>query len=205
MESSFKRGTILAVKFECPGERFAKPVLLRVARCEQVEEGLWSVGCSFASHLQEKDLLSLLGAGTSIPPHEGAQPLAPAPQAKEIDFPAQPEVTASYDPFLAGSTSEVRRTPRRGGASITVSFNRAGSTDRPLEGWVVNRSLGGLCLCSPRGFDVDTILRLKSKKGGDSAATLEVRVRGVREEGQRWMLHCQFTIQPSAQTLMMFG
>jgi hypothetical protein len=217
MDCPQKKGTILAVKLDCNHERFNRPVLVRVAHAKEEQDGLWSVGCSFTAPLKEKELFALLQIGamntpastpnptpgaTTVPPPAPVAP--PPPIAKKPERSKQPLHHPASDPFLLGSRSEHRRTPRRGGSSVVVNIGRPDS-ERPVEGWVVNRSLGGLCVCSPKNFEPDTILRIRVKRSAESAPSVEVRVRGSSTEGQRFMLHCQFIRQPSANTLMMFG
>jgi len=218
MDCELKRGTILAVKLECPHERFARPVLVRVARCAEQPDGLWSVGCTFTSQLKEAELLALLRVGAMTTPAAlpGPQPSQPRPkpvppppaaQSAPVRRPERqprPEPHPAYDPFLSGGSSEHRRTPRRGCSSVAVLIGRPREHEQ-VEGWVVNQSLGGMCLSSPRTYEVDTVLRVRPKRGGESSPTVEVRVRAVSTEGHHFKLHCQFTTQPSASTMMAFS
>jgi hypothetical protein len=219
MDCELKRGTILAVKLDCPHERFARPVLVRVARCAEQADGLWSVGCTFTSQLKDAELLALLQVGAmttpaALPGPQPAQtspkpvpppPVAqPAPVRKPERQPRQ-EPPSSFDPFLNGAGSaEHRRTPRRGAASVAVLISRPRESEH-VEGWVINHSLGGMCLSSPRTYEVDTILRVRPKRGGESPPAIEVRVRAVSAEGHQYKLHCQYTTQPSASTMMAFS
>src|SRR5262245_50605309 len=50
------------------------------------------------------------------------------------------------DPLPVGTANEQRRAFRRKGSSVEVLILDPEPGDRPFEGWVVNRSLGGLCL-----------------------------------------------------------
>lgn len=206
MDSTFRKGTILAVKLDCPMERFKRPVLVRVAHCKQEEDGVWSVGCSFTARLKKRELLALLQIGAMQAAAEAPESPPKTVEASHSDHPSTVSRHHIGDAFADANTAERRRTPRRAGGSVSVTINRAGSSERPVEGWIVNRSLGGLCVCSPKAFEAESILKIRVKRGNlDPVPPVEVRVRGAREEGQRWMMHCQFTIQPSAHTLMMFG
>ncbi len=221
-----KRGTILSVNLECGHERFSKGLLVRVTRCQPLKDGLFSVGCKFIRPLREKELLALLRtSGTTAPDmtcQPVAAPLAPAENTgcrippkggTEADAPtlsvSGPGNSRASDPPVAAVSAsgsrEKRRAPRRGSNLAVVEISRPGSWLKPVEGWVVNKSLGGMCLCSPRKFDTDTILKITSKRQSGSDSTLEVRVVEFRTEGTRYMLHCQFTKHPPAHVLRLFG
>lgn len=221
-----KRGTILSVNVECSHERFSKGILVRVTRCQPLQEGLWNVGCSFIKPLKEKELLALLQASAAGAPEHTPKPLA-APAARggseggsaapacgteaadaSSSFPDPRVYPMSVPPsatLSASGSPEKRRAPRRGSNLAVVRITRPGSWSKSAEGWVVNKSLGGMCLCSPRKFDTDAILEITPKRQSGSDSTLEVRVVQVRTEGTRYMLHCQFTKHPPAHVLRLFG
>jgi hypothetical protein len=226
MGMQHKRGTILSVNVECGHERFSKGILVRVTRCQPLQEGLWNLGCSFIKPLKEKELLALLQSSAAAAPEQTIEPLtappatggrekgsgAPACRTEVADASpssSRPNVfQAVVPPSVAMSASgspEKRRTPRRGSNLAVVQITRPGSWSKSVEGWVVNKSLGGMCLCSPRKFDTDTILEITPKRQSGSNSTLELRVVQVRSEGARYMLHCQFTKHPPAQVLRLFG
>ena len=144
------------------------PCTCTVAHCKEQDHGLWSVGCAFTSRLNKLELLALLQFSATLTSAACADPVAERPEAKRVRQPQQSGHPAEVDPFTAGSPSERRRTPRRGGDSVAVSIHRAGSSDRPIEGWVVNRSLGGLCVCSPKSFADDSILKIRPPRLGSS-------------------------------------
>src|SRR4051812_39247412 len=56
-----------------------------------------------------------------------------------------PEIK-EFDPFIQGSRSDQRRSFRRGGSTVQVLFAFPEQKDHPQEGWVVDRSMGGMCL-----------------------------------------------------------
>ncbi|MCS6977388.1 MAG: PilZ domain-containing protein [Gemmatales bacterium] len=218
-----KRGTILSVNLECGQERFSKGILVKVVQCRSQEGGLWSVGCSFIKPLKEKELLALLHASADV----GAELAAPNPSVsrsveaaarssavptrhKREDAHATEEVSdahAKTSPVESPSPmggAEKRRAPRRGSNLAVVQITRPGAWSKSVEGWVVNKSLGGMCLCSPRKFEEDTILEVRPKRSSGTDLTLEMRVVHVRQEGTRYMLHCQFTRHAAPHILRQF-
>lgn len=57
----FPRGTILVFKLEDAGQRFPRPLLVRVVRTIKQPKGDWLLGCTFAGKLRDEDLEALLG------------------------------------------------------------------------------------------------------------------------------------------------
>ena len=60
LTAPIERGTILSVKLEGPGQRFSRPLLLRVVRVVERPTGVWEAGCTFAIPLDEDEISVLL-------------------------------------------------------------------------------------------------------------------------------------------------
>src|SRR5439155_14749225 len=58
--------------------------------------------------------------------------------------------TQTPDPFEGGSLTERRIAPRLSGKPLRVSIHDAHIEATPFEGWVMDRSMGGLCLATDR-------------------------------------------------------
>src|SRR5262245_47047552 len=56
------------------------------------------------------------------------------------------------DPFIEGSASEKRETSRRRGIAMRVLIRGPGAERNPATGYVLDRSSGGLALCTSRAF-----------------------------------------------------
>src|SRR5437868_5613632 len=55
----FERGTLLSVDLEDPEGGAARTVLARVVHVRAQEDGLWFMGCAFASELEAEELKQL--------------------------------------------------------------------------------------------------------------------------------------------------
>src|ERR1043166_5478682 len=105
--------------------------------------------------------------------------------APEVRIPLQ------SDPFLEGAASERRQAVRRTGKPIKVILSDAATQTECWEGWVVDRSLGGLCLSVPQPMPPGTRLKVRAE-GGHRGIWVEVEVRHCRSLESRWALGCQF-------------
>ena len=113
--------------------------------------------------------------------------------------------TPTHDPFESGSSSEKRVAARRKGASLEVLIADEQQRQPPHEGWVVDRSLGGLCLASTRQLEPGTFLRVRPKNAEMVVPWVEVEVRSCKLEEGVWQLGCQFRKTPPYSVLLLFG
>src|SRR5438132_4596449 len=74
LDAPVQRGAILSVLLEGTGDRFSRPVLVRVVRATERPGGGWHLGCTFAIPLGADELQALL------PPSD---PLPAAPEQKQ--------------------------------------------------------------------------------------------------------------------------
>lgn len=221
-----KRGTILSVAVEGGQERLARGVLVKVVQCRKHEGDLWAVGCRFVKPLEEAELLALLHASVRADPTHPPQPVTPGGSAIAGENPRQTvtdtassqqreetrptPASAPVDAMSAANFAapmggaEKRRSPRRGSGLAVVHISRTGAWGKPTEGWVINKSLGGMCLCSPRRFDEGTLLKVAPKRRSSEKAEVELHVLHVRQEGARYILHCQFVSHVPAHVLQRF-
>ena len=75
----------------------------------------------------------------------------------------------------------------------------------PLEGWIVDRSPGGLRLSTTE--DIETNSRLKVRPIGAPARVpwVTVHVKSRQQRGNTIELGCKFVEPPSLLTLLLFG
>ena len=126
--------------------------------------------------------------------------LVPAPiQAMQ---PAQSRVDA-LDPFEHGGTRERRRAHRRTGMAIKVQVQEPNSPETRMEGWVIDRSVGGLGLESAHGISPGTRLQVRTPCQSDSWALVEVK--HCLDSGGQYRLGCEFVSIPPTSVLMQFG
>lgn len=110
-----------------------------------------------------------------------------------------------HDPFLFGSHLEKRTSLRRTGNPVDVLITDPLVPEQPLEGWVLDRSVGGLCVSSPRPFPVDSYLMIRAAHAADSVPAVRVKVRHHRQEDGRFAVGCQYTESYTWSVLLLFG
>jgi hypothetical protein len=114
--------------------------------------------------------------------------------------------TAQPDPFVYGSATEKRTALRRRGNSIKVLISDLDAQARPTEGWILDRSVGGLCLqVDGAEVPVGTILSVLASNAPTGTPWTQVEVRSSRQEGDCWELGCQFVKAPPWNVLLLFG
>lgn len=109
------------------------------------------------------------------------------------------------DPFSEGSGSERRKAPRRRGNPVAVLLADEDPDSEPVEGYIVDRSLGGLGVELEESVNVEpgTVLTVRPKL--ETASWTRVVVRNYQKMGANRRLGCQFTRPPDGQTMMHFG
>lgn len=110
-----------------------------------------------------------------------------------------------YDPFLFGSHLEKRTSLRRTGNPVPVLILDPAAPEQPLEGWVLDRSVGGLCVSSPRPFPIDAYLMVRAANAADSMPAVRVKVRHHRKLDGRYAVGCQYTESYPWSVLLLFG
>jgi hypothetical protein len=122
----------------------------------------------------------------------------PLPSAQ----PAVPE--RPVDVFLHGSASDRRAAPRRKGNSVEVAVS-TGPDQQPVHGWVLNRSVGGLCLMLDKPFEEGATLNVRPRNAPESTPWTPVEIRGCRAHGSDWEISCRFLKAPQYNVLLLFG
>jgi hypothetical protein len=121
----------------------------------------------------------------------------------------QPEPAAGTetnpDPFLQGSRSERRAANRRGGSLVAVSVTDADAKGPPVDGWVSDRSVGGLCLLLEAPVGVGTLLNVRPRQSSAVVPWTQVEVKSCRQEPEGWEIGCQFLRTPPWSVLLLFG
>jgi hypothetical protein len=127
-----------------------------------------------------------------------APPAPPPPAAPETEEPV-------HDPFLMGSLSEKRQAARRKGGTVEVLVSDEKANGQPLQGHVVDRSLGGVCLRSKHRASVGEVLTLRPVDAPPGTPWVEVKVCTCRQESDSWLLGCQYVRVPPTSLRMLFG
>lgn len=103
------------------------------------------------------------------------------------------------------TTHERRGAPRRKGNPISVYVSNGSGTCDPFQGWVVDRSAGGLRLLVDEAMTPGTLLSLRPVKVHASFPWTEVRVQNCFPERKSWCLGCQFVHKMTWEDLQHFG
>jgi hypothetical protein len=119
-------------------------------------------------------------------------------------WPWRRKPSAEADPVVKDEAywAERRSSPRHQVRQAKVLLTEPGG--EPFEGWLMNRSLGGLGLSVSRAVDVGTILTVRADGEGDITPAVEVEVRYCRLERGRWALGCKFVDALPSNSLL-FG
>jgi hypothetical protein len=129
-----------------------------------------------------------------LAPRRAAPPPAPAP----------PPGPAPEDVFLHGSTRERRAAPRRRGNSVEVFF-APNPSQEPLPAWVVDRSVGGLCLTLEQPVKQGEVWHVRPRKAPDSTPWTAVEVRSCKPDEGTWEVGCRFLQTPQWNVMLLFG
>jgi hypothetical protein len=123
-----------------------------------------------------------------------------ADQSREWKEEASPEDTFRYGMGMAR-----RKSVRLSGNQIPVQVSPDGRIESAWEGWIVDRSQGGLRLRLPEPIPVGVVLRVRCLIGAESLPWVEVEVKSCLEKNESWELGCQFLTDPPQEVLRSFG
>jgi hypothetical protein len=109
------------------------------------------------------------------------------------------------DPFDFGSASERRASARRTGKLLKVLISSVNGNPEALEGCILDRSMGGLCVALPRPVNLDAVLSVRAADASESTPWVEVSVRRCAAKDDQWEVGCQFVRTPPWGVLLQFG
>jgi hypothetical protein len=118
--------------------------------------------------------------------------------------PAAPPAPPPVDVFLHGSARERRSAPRRAGNTVEIALSR-GAGQLPVHGWVVNRSVGGLCLMVDEPVQEGASLQVRPRTASDATPWIPVEIRSCQPGNGSWEVHCRFLQTPQYNILLLFG
>ena len=114
-------------------------------------------------------------------------------------------LTPASDPFLTGPANDRRSSSRRGGHPVTVQLADPDEKAPPQAGWVVDRSVGGLCLMVRQPVQIGSFWKVRPAEAPRTTPPVLVEVRTCVAAGAEWKLNCRFDKTPSYGVLLMFG
>lgn len=103
------------------------------------------------------------------------------------------------------TTQERRSTPRRKGNPVSVHVVDGTEMDDPFQGWVVDRSAGGMRLLVDEAMPAGTLLKVRPTKAPAGFPWIQVKVKSCYRERKSWNLGCQFVEKLSWEDLQQFG
>jgi hypothetical protein len=102
------------------------------------------------------------------------------------------------------SAPDRRSFPRRKGNRVEV-YVTDDSKGPPMLGWVVDRSMGGLCLIVEKPLDEGAVLNVRPRQAPQTAPWTAIEIRSCRSEGSEWEVGCRFLKPPQWNDLLLFG
>ncbi len=116
-----------------------------------------------------------------------------------------PQAAAAPDPYAVPKTPDRRVSHRREGSAVTVDITDEQRQGAPVRGWVVDRSVGGLCIEVTEPYEVGAVLNIRPSTASAVIPWTAVEVRSCRQDGDRWQLGCQYVRTPPYSILLLFG
>ena len=117
----------------------------------------------------------------------------------------QPKAEDAFDPFTTGSPTEQRKSYRRQGNPIEVYVAFPEQKERPRRGWVLDRSMGGLCLQTSDELKPGELLSVLPISAPNMTPWVDIEVRTCRNVQDGFELGCQFIKTPAWSILLLFG
>ena len=108
-------------------------------------------------------------------------------------------------PGLTSTSTGERRTSLRRRGNFVAADLTDGGDEEPLRVWVVDRSLGGLCLLVEAPIDAGSELHVRPQHASGAAQWIPIRVRSCQRDREGWMVHCQFLKLPPMNVMLLFG
>jgi hypothetical protein len=129
---------------------------------------------------------------------------APADLVKSDENKSNPAPPV-LDPFVHGAASEKRFAYRRPGNSVEVGIADAEGEVELANGWVVDRSAGGLRIAVPVALEVGAVISLRPRQCSAMTPWVQVSVSNCQKHGDDWHVGCKFVRMPAWSVLVQFG
>jgi PilZ domain-containing protein len=109
---------------------------------------------------------------------------------------------ASDESETTTDVADRRLAPRR--KKLMRIAVRNESTNELVNGWVIDRSLGGMCISVQNPIEAGAHLAVRRGTAPESMPWVELRVLNVREQESTWELGCEFLRTPAWEVLLQF-
>jgi hypothetical protein len=111
---------------------------------------------------------------------------------------------STFEFSLPLAAQERRFSPRRRGNCVAAHLGDDSDME-PTEVWVIDRSLGGLCLLADAPVQSGSHLRVRPRHVSGDHLWTPIRVCACNRDREGWMVHCQFLQVPPMNVLLMYG
>jgi hypothetical protein len=108
-------------------------------------------------------------------------------------------------PLTYGAASERRVGFRRRGGRVKVQLADADGKTELGNGWVIDRSTGGLGLTVDHPLEAGELLSVRPAHAPGRTPWVQVEVKSCRQRSGVWEVGCQFVRRPSLNVLLHFG
>jgi hypothetical protein len=110
-----------------------------------------------------------------------------------------------HNPYSTVISPKRRQTPRgRGAPSRILIFDKNGPKE-PFSGYVINRSIGGLCVSLVQPLEEGSILSVRPAKDPRDDVWYEVLVKYCRATDTGWEMGCEFQGRAGSNTMLKFS
>jgi hypothetical protein len=109
------------------------------------------------------------------------------------------------DPYFHGSLTEQRVAARRSGNAVSIQVRDPEGKGPEQQGWVVDRSVGGLSLELENALEPGTTWQVRPRNAPTGTPWVTVEARSCVMEGGTWKIGCKFDKTPTWNILMLFG
>lgn len=100
---------------------------------------------------------------------------------------------------------ERRSSLRRKGNRVKVFVCPGEDLAAVFEGWVIDRSVGGLALSVPKHIDPGSILSVRTPEAPTTIPWVQVEVKNCRARGRQFEVGCRFVAPVPWNVLLLFG
>lgn len=100
---------------------------------------------------------------------------------------------------------EKRRSGRRLGQPVKVLLVDHPAENSVLEGWVLDRSMTGLCLALPRSLPAKTLLQVRATNAPEGTPWVEAEVVHSQATADYCRVGCRYLAAPRIGVLLLFG
>ncbi len=144
-------------------------------------------------------------AGTCPPNGRKEEIVAPLNSPKTGSPPAISTSSAQDDPVDLVTPKEKRASPRRKANMQPVLITNGDPKAPPFEGWLVDRSAGGMRLVVKRPVAEGDFVSVRTARASMSSSWLKLEVRNSKSDNGTTHLGCRFVLKPSLEELQQFA